>query len=65
MQASLFLVVTLMPAPLPAINSHVQSIWRAHHMAVVPPTISHMVFFQELASLKFWICLGYVGNCDT
>ena len=36
MQASLFLIVTLMPAPLPAIKGQAQSIWRAHHMAVVP-----------------------------
>jgi len=35
MQASLFLIVTLMPAPLPAIKG----IWRAHHMAVVPQHI--------------------------
>jgi len=40
MQASLFLIVTLMPAPLPAIKSQVQSIWRAHYMAVIPPTLS-------------------------
>jgi len=32
------LIVTLMPAPLPAIKGQAQSIWRAHHMGVVPPT---------------------------
>jgi len=37
MQATLFLIVTLMPAPLPAIKGQAQCIWRAHHVAVVPP----------------------------
>ena len=32
------LIVTLMPAPLPAIRGQAQCIWRAHHMAVVSPT---------------------------
>jgi len=36
MQASLFLIVTLMPAPLPATKSQAQSIWSAHYMALVP-----------------------------
>jgi len=52
MQASLFLIVTLMPAPLPAIKDQAQTIWRAHHVAVVPPTLIHLVvvsmFFSGL-----------------
>jgi len=45
------LIVTLMPAPLPAIKSQAQCIWRAHHMAVVPPTIVNRTCLQMLGIL--------------
>jgi len=58
MQASLFLIVTLMPAPLPSIKSQAQSIWRAHHMSVVPQHILSVDNFIKKTVRKFFTVKG-------